>query len=259
MKFKNIKIIVSLISMLALFTGCSVTGYNPVIETKQKIAIPSYFYPGSLWTQMENAYPTIGIAIINPNSGAGDSEDSNYDSQVAKSQLSGLKILGYSHTSYGNRDITDVKKDIDKYYLWYNVDGIFVDEVSTDCNKIGYYTELKDYIKSKDDTGVIVINPGTQTNECYMEVGDIVINFENTYYIYKNKYSQPSWVNNYPPNRFWHLVHTTPNIEKMKNVIQLSKNRNAGWVYVTPDVLSNPWDTLPSTRYWNTELKVVGE
>jgi hypothetical protein len=40
----------------------------------------------------------------------------------------------------------------------------------------------------------------------------------------------------------------------MQRAITLSKQRNAGWVYVTNDVLPNPWDTLPADPYWTKEL-----
>ncbi len=102
-----------------------------------------------------------------------------------------------------------------------------------------------------------------------MDSADIMVNFEGTYDTYKSSYSAPSWVQDkkddgtykYEPSRFWHLVHTTkdetspgPTGEtKMKEVINLSKKRNAGYMYVTPDEMSNPWDTLPSGSYWETE------
>ena len=38
----------------------------------------------------------------------------------------------------------------------------------------------------------------------------------------------------------------------------LSRQRNAGYVYVTPDDLPNPWDTLPSGSYWTHELSLAG-
>jgi len=47
----------------------------------------------------------------------------------------------------------------------------------------------------------------------------------------------------------------------MKHAVRLSQERNAGWIYVTPDVMPNPWDTLPpdgsASSYWTEELKLV--
>ena len=41
----------------------------------------------------------------------------------------------------------------------------------------------------------------------------------------------------------------------MTNYVQLAVKRNAGYVYVTDDRGSNPWDTLAS--YWNAEVDLV--
>ena len=45
---------------------------------------------------------------------------------------------------------------------------------------------------------------------------------------------------------------------KLANAITLSKKRNAGWVYITNDVLvPDPWDSLPPASYWLKELTLV--
>ena len=84
-----------------------------------------------------------------------------------------------------------------------------------------------------------------------MNVGDTVVVFEGAYSAYKN-WAKPSWAGNYPASKFAHLVYATSGNAAMKNAIKLSQQRNAGNIYVTNDVLPNPWDTLPS--YWSSEL-----
>jgi hypothetical protein len=39
-------------------------------------------------------------------------------------------------------------------------------------------------------------------------------------------------------------------------VCELSALRNAGYLYVTDDVLPNPWDSLPP--YWDRQAPVCG-
>lgn len=41
----------------------------------------------------------------------------------------------------------------------------------------------------------------------------------------------------------------------MNNAIELAVKRNAGTIYVTDDVLPNPWDTLPT--YWTNKLTAI--
>ena len=224
----------------------------------QTIAVPSYFAPGPLWAQMEGALPTVSTAVVNPASGPGAAVDAAYADQIRRSRAAGLSVLGYVHTQYGARDPNAVKSDIDRYYEWYGVDGIFLDEASTSCGlAVSYYAPLRDHVKTKGGRAVTVVNPGVQTEECYMDAADKVVNFEGTYDAYNTDYSAPAWVERYPSTRFWHLIHSAPTARKMDRAVRLSKGRNAGWVYVTPDVMPNPWDVLPSGSYWKGELSAV--
>jgi len=166
-------------------------------------------------------------------------------------------------TAYANtapdhsRTVAAVEADIDKFYEWYGVDGIFLDEASTDCqhavSPTSYYNEVYQHVKAKGGGAVVAINPGTQTNECYMSVSDVVVNFEGTHEKYVSSYSAPDWVEGYDPGRFWHLVYASPDAATMKQDVTLSNGRNAGLIYVTPDDLPNPWDTLPSVPYFDAE------
>ena len=193
--------------------------------------------------------------IVNPSSGPGSSIDQTYAAQVKRSQAANLTVLGYVYTDYGQRSPAMVKSDIDKYYAWYSVDGIFFDQASTQCSHArSYYKGLYEYVNDKG--GKVVLNPGTQTNECYMAVADVVVNFEDTYTNYtSDSYSQPEWISEYPATRFWHLVHAAATTADMRDAVRLSRERNAGFVYVTPDALPNPWDTLPA--YFSDELKAL--
>jgi hypothetical protein len=44
----------------------------------------------------------------------------------------------------------------------------------------------------------------------------------------------------------------------MAHAVQLSNQRGAGYVYVTPDTLPNPCDMLPTGAYWSSELADIG-
>jgi len=68
--------------------------------------------------------------------------------------------VGYVRTTYGKRSIEDVKADIDKYFDWYNINGIFFDEVKADAEFIDYYHTASDYVKNRGEN-YVVLNPGT--------------------------------------------------------------------------------------------------
>lgn len=225
--------------------------------SNQKIAIPSYFYPGDFWTQLQQAAPTVGLAIINPDSGPGKIFDQNYADEVARAQASGVWVIGYVATGYGKRSKAKVKAEINKYYTMYHVDGIFLDEASSSCAKKSYYKDLYAYVKNKGGTAKVVINPGVAIQECFVEASDIIVNFEGDYSSYQN-WQASGWEAKYPSDRFWHLIYNTDQTT-MAAAVSLSKQRQAGWVYVTPDQLNNPWDTLPSEPYWSDELMRISQ
>jgi hypothetical protein len=43
----------------------------------------------------------------------------------------------------------------------------------------------------------------------------------------------------------------------MKETVRLSKERNAGWVYVTSELMPNPYGKMPAIDYWSAEVKAV--
>lgn len=230
---------------------------------RQKIAIPSYFYPdcawnsNCLWNNVVNSIPPLGLAIINPNSGPGSSFDQNYLTQVTRVQAAGGIVIGYVYTSYGTRNISAVEYDIDSYYNWYpTLDGIFFDEgYNSDCNQATYYMALNQYVKAKGGKGVTVINYGANTQECYVNASDILLIYEDVASNYMS-WKPSSWVSNYPASRFWNLIYNAPQ-SSVQTIMDQSKVNNAGWIYVTPDNLPNPWDTIPTGTYWSTELNAV--
>jgi hypothetical protein len=229
----------------------------PTTSSGQHVAVPSYFYPNypdPLWSKMEAGTPTVGMAVINPDSGPNHWFNQDYADQVASSRSAGLIILGYVSTNYAGRTVQDVECEIDQYYSWYGVDGIFFDEASKNPKDVPYYREIYDYVKAKEGKRQVVINPGTQTDAAYMTVADIIVNFEGTYASYISDYHQPDWVSHAPAESFWHLVYKAPTAADMQNAVAISKDRNAGWVYITDDV-PNQWDTLPS--YWSDLLQQV--
>ncbi len=221
----------------------------------QKMFIPAYFYPGSLWTQAISGAPVVDVMIMNPASGPGTSQNPDYVAAVNNARAAGIKVIGYVHTSYGARDINVVKGEVDLYKQWYGVDGIFLDEVSSSASYLPYYENVSAHIRATNGT-YVALNPGTVPDQGYVALGNTTVIFEGSYNTYKT-WSAPSWVFSYPASKFTHLVYATSSSKNMKSAITRSKNNNAGYVYVTNDVLPNPWDTLPG--YWSTELSYINQ
>jgi hypothetical protein len=214
----------------------------------QTMAIPAYFDPSPLWEKAGTA-AGVEIMVMNPNSGVGSGFDQSYLETVQAAQRAGVLVIGYVYTSYGDRDPADVLTEIATYMDWYGVDGIFLDEVSSDARLVSHYRQFADTVHREQS--LVVLNPGTHPAEDYMHIADVVLTFEGNYDAYR-KLKVPAWVWNHDPGKFWHLVYGVSNSSRMKTVLRLSQSRNVGYMYVTNDRLNNPWDTLPS--YFTQEL-----
>jgi hypothetical protein len=223
---------------------------------RQRLAVPAYFAPGPHWAELDAVGP-VGLAIVNPASGPGSAASPAYAAQIEQSRARGITIIGYVDTDYAHRPMDDVRRDIDAYARWYGVDGIFLDQVSADGARQRYYAALSAAIKARDAEARVVLNPGTLLPEAFMSVADIVVTCEETYDAYIKRYKTERWMRRYAPERFCHLIHGAPTTKAMQRAIRLSKKRRAGWVYVTPATLPNPWSTLPPVPYWSEELVAI--
>lgn len=258
---------------LMIFALATMPTPSVAAVTTQKIAIPSYFYPDDntctvsnpicYWTRAIAQAPIVSFMIINPNSGPGDAADPAYVAQITKAHQNGVNVIAYVYTSYGNRAQATVISDVDKYYQWYNVDGIFFDEVeNANCSKVTFYTNLKNNVKGRA-TGakLVVLNPGTDIDPCFSTTADIFAVFESSYADYVNWTPQYSWELTDSSSKFWHIIYGA-NQAELKQAVRLSKNRNAGYLWVTSDIFvnpntDNPYDTIPPEPYWSIESAFV--
>jgi hypothetical protein len=245
------------LKLFVMLAAAALLGYTaaPSAEAAnlcQGIAIPAYFYPGTLWTTATSSTPRTSIMIMNPNSGPGTSQDANYVKAVTAAQAAGIKVLGYVSTRYGQRPVQEAVNNIYAYKTWYGVDGIFLDETRADAAGVSYYKALAKYIRGSKG-GFVMLNPGVIPTEEYIRMADTSIVFEDSYTDYLG-WAPVSWMYKYPAGKFTHLVYGTTGTQ-LANALTLSRNRNAGMIYITNDVLNNPWDTLPS--YWSAKLSIM--
>lgn len=235
-----------------------------------KIMIPLYSYPTwynretYFWTKIVEAAKQVPItAIINPNNGPGGGPpNQDYAEGLQDLRTAKMTILGYVFTSYGQRNLTDIKADIDLYENYYKLDGIFLDEAASRADKLDYYQEIYNYIKAKSHLKLVVLNQGTHADEGYLTrpAADVTVIAEN-YPTAWEQYQPLSYVKSYDKSRFACLIHTVSDVEIMKKQIELASDRNVGYVYITDDSTSSgdgdPWNSLPS--YWPQEIDYVRE
>lgn len=210
--------------------------------TATGIMVPLYTYPGGTWNRVietKNDHPDVPVvAIVNPASGPGGSRDSNYVSGIGKLKDAGVIVIGYVSTAYTNRALSAVKSDIDKWASWYDIDGIFFDEQTNWAGKEWYYTQAGDYAESKG-LDFTVGNPGANSIPSYLDTVDVVLIYESPGLPNLNNYQSWSSYDNDKLGMIPFGVGSLPT-NWINNAAKL-----VGWIYVTNDVLPNPWDSLP--------------
>jgi hypothetical protein len=117
------------------------------------------------------------IVVINPSGGPGGSSDSHWEGVVDDLQDEDIVVVGYVSTSYAGRSEGDVKDEIDRYQDWYDLDGVFLDEVSP--SDLGYYEDIRDYAEG-EGAETVILNPGAPVPESYEDAGDIIVVYENS-------------------------------------------------------------------------------
>ncbi|MBT2234521.1 spherulation-specific family 4 protein [Nonomuraea sp. NEAU-A123] len=250
----------------------------------QEIAIPTYFYPGgdslAYWNQLTTASSKPSIAVANVLNGPTNRKNDDYASVLATTHSAGVKVIGYVDTGYfgttglktrlGSTAAADwraqIQTDIGRWYEFYgsNIDGIFFDQAQKDCGPttgsetwVNLYRESSAYVKKYHPGAITIHNPGIAPAACYADSADILVTFEGDYATYLNppaERQQAAWEAAYDPKRIWHLVYDAPDATAVAAAVAKSKANNAGYIYVTNDVMANPWDVLPSTSYMSAQL-----
>lgn len=266
------------ITGLLLPTGC--------LAGSLRLLVPAYATPccgggPAMWSQLTDTALVMGsdlYVILNPNSGPGIGEiDPNYINDLGQGPLldfrnAGGFVIGYVATGYASRSLDDVQSEIDLYFdpgYWrgagVQVQGIFFDEVSNDLANVGYYNTLRDHVRSHDSEARVVGNPGTSfvnnpsgqstwDASDYAESADVLVTYEFDAGSYISSYSPPSWRDDFPAERFGHIVYDA-SASQMADIMSLAIKRKAGYVYVTDDVLNNPYDMIPS--YWTEQVEAA--
>ncbi|MFP6562190.1 spherulation-specific family 4 protein [Paraburkholderia sp. B3] len=224
---------------------------------KLELVVPAYFDAQSDpadWNALAtSAASAPTTAILNPDNGPGKKADSAYFAAIAKVHAAGGKVIGYVSTKYGKRALAAVVQDINLYTQMYQIDGFFIDEMTTDSKTadLQFYQSIYNYIKGLSANYQVTGNPGTNVPEIYasLPVADQLVVFEDNAKAY-TKFKASAWQSNYPVSRFVHMVYNVP-AASLAGVVQFAAENGAGGIYVTSLTLPNPYKKLPS--HWATE------
>jgi hypothetical protein len=223
------------------------------------ILAPAYYDPtpgNSGWDQLAAAARQVPvIAIMNPDDGPGTHRDPSYVAAVGEVRAAGGEVIGYVHTSYARRPLDQVRNEIKEYRRWYHVDGIFIDEMTSNPAKqdLRYYRQLDHFVHHVLPNSLAVGNPGDNTPAAYAQMADKLVLFEDG--AGYDTYAPPPWQTLFPASRFANIAYSIPSVATMQSDVVLAASRHTGWVYVTDAGLPNPYGNLPT--YWTDLVAAV--
>jgi Spherulation-specific family 4 len=227
---------------------------SPTVSGCQSTFVPAYFYSSTIWAQAIDSKPAPAVMFLNVDSGPGTGPLSHFQTLVKQAQDAGITVLGYSSTNYGQSAISSVETQVEEYKSWYGVNGIFLDTTQGTPGEFSYYQTLSNFIRSTIPNGVVWFNPGDYPAQEFMSIANVVMVFEGSYSSYLSD-QVPSWISQYSPSQFAHVIYDTPSSD-LASAVSLSRNRRAGHLFVTElSVPGNPYGALPS--YWSQEVGAI--
>lgn len=227
----------------------------------QSVFMLSYVYPlaeagGSEFSDYWKAVHAAGSSKIPYTlimaDGSPDAKlDPGYVRLLKKNAELGFKTVAYIRTVQQTRPIAEVKAAMAKFIELYGADkihGFYFDEISSRNNgATAYMAELYNYTKNTYGNKLVVANPGTHITDAIAPYADIFMTNEGTADEYINNYKTAySAFEKDPANshRIFHTIYTAKASDYQK-IINLSRQRNAGWVFITTD------STIPDGRPYN--------
>ena len=101
----------------------------------------------------------------------------------------------------------------------------------------------------------IHISIGTIPSErSFLEFADLVVIHE-TELDQSGSFQIPDWICEFDASSVALIYHTAGSTEEMLAAVARGKEINAGFMYITDDVLDNPFDTLPT--FYREEVEAL--
>jgi len=96
--------------------------------------VPAYLYSEEIWSRLALLSARWSIMVIaNPSNGPGTEVDRNYTRWIRRVSSGGGLVLGYVHTGWASRPLTEAGRDMDKWLeLHPEARGFLVDGFQTE-------------------------------------------------------------------------------------------------------------------------------
>ena len=221
------------------------------------LMLPLYMYPGKnawapLYSQVQK-YPDLTFqVIVNPNSGPGVSPgqvpDSNWITALSYlNTFDNVEMIGYVHTDYATRNMTEVEQEIQTYAEWalyqdadIALNGSFFDEAPDDnsSGSLGYMAAVASYARA-EFTGrqghVVTFNPGAPVPDQYYDMADNIVAFESVasdYSANPTKYPLAA-ISQAQRSKSTFMINNCPNNKRQQKYVNNMVNNNVSGIWIS--------------------------
>jgi Spherulation-specific family 4 len=257
----------------AAVVGTSTLAANAQAKPLVQIAVPAYFNDDASWDRAINT-PEVGFIVAHPDSPAAGKPfpvDPELVKHIAQARAKGIKTLIYVTAGYDKVSWQDTETRVDSAFGAYpNADGVFLDEINYDqCDKYNNFAKGitgTAGFRGRHPGKFLTLNSGGPILNCYEGAADAYLNLERA------QGDVQAWIDNVflkdnapyyawmfkPETRssIWQMVHSV-NPSQIAAAVDAALSRNAGVIYVTPDLMPNPYDNFPDDAAWKTLVERV--
>jgi hypothetical protein len=232
-----------------------------VEAVQMRLWVPAYYYPFGAglrdWNRLIASAKAVPIvAIVNPASGPGDHVDTNFAAIIPRARKAGVTLVGYIGTQYTRKPLANVKREVDTFLRFYpEIQGFHFDEQSSDARGVDYYAELYHYVHKCIPEALVLTNPGSSCEPEYAArpASDAICLFEGEKGF--DEFRPPAWVSRFPGATVCAVAHNVGTEAQMRRSVSRAADLKIGNLFITDDVVPNPYDCLPS--YWDAEVEAV--
>ena len=268
--------IIATLATLAL-ASAAVVGPGTLANAQPKpavqIAVPAYFNDDASWDRAINT-PEVGFIVAHPDSPASGKPfvaDAELTKHVAQARAKGIKTLIYVTAGYEKVSWQDTETRVDSAFGAYpTADGVFLDEINYDqCDKYSNFAKGISGtagFRGRHPGKFLTLNTGAPMLNCYEGSADAYLNLERA------QADVPAWIENVflksnapyyawmfkAENRsaIWQMVHSV-SPSQVGAAVDAALTRNASVIFVTPDLMPNPYDNFPDDAAWKTLVERV--
>ncbi len=262
--------IIATLAALAVATSTAVVSTNSSVGAQNRpavsLAVPAYFNDDASWARIL-ATPQVRFVVGHPTTPAADkpyTSEKELTQHIAEAKAKGVSTLVYVTAGYDKVGWESVADRIDSALAAYpTVDGVFLDEINyNQCEKYNSLSKgagAKKGFRERHPNKLVVLNPGAPMLNCYEGLADGYLNLERASADIGAWQTNVNLAANAPfyawmfteanRSKMWEMVHSVP-ASQAAAAVDGALSRNASVLYLTPDVLPNPYDSLPDDAFW---------